>query len=620
MEKKYRLPLPLPPGRWRVIWFGNLAQLPQAASALGIHTFFAWAGVPKDVRRVAHVVVSLAHMPLLHIGAEIDSTDGTIWAAQPSASLRLRALALDLSLGNTELTTRSSLELRALTAPLMKTPEYDSHLIRVMSTSRTPEVFIPCSTLFLFFWAVSSALIDAVTTEKLMRPERYLYNPKNTDLGSHPVRLEIRRQWSDDEGPYLLALLKEPDALKTGERVFKRIAGARMRDPSGSYPLEVWPPFARPLSVTGLVLPLENALLLTHITSSDLAPHWSVLDLYREGGRHLHNAPPLTEYPESPHEAPGEPPSPRGFNIGPAADNNEIHESPSGYGNAAADLPAIAALKDRFPDLARSTVNRPFQSDPIEQRPKKRRHITPGPWSGIDGRQLPGKRTIKGKLVGEKATETTEEPTEEYREINAPFDDQLAKFADLLARPVDMLSVNGKELNVRWDFWNPYGGIGGANAVTFFELPKTIDDEVLTWLYRDPNCRRTKRGLCVRVTTEDSSGYRQTRFILDLERRIPSPREGTQNAGLIKSGLMVVWFDEESSALDTCINLSIVLADAARARSPALRKRPFEGVKVATIRHSNTVQQILSSALLVADQCDRAKQRRHKAVTLTLRE
>lgn len=620
MEKKYRLPLPLPPGRWRVIWFGNLAQLPQAASALGIHTFFVLAGVPKDERRIAHVLVSLAHMPLLHIGAEIDSADGTIWAAQPSATVRLRSLTLDLSLGNTELTTRSSLELRALTAPLVKTPEYDSHLIRVMGTPQAPEVLIPCSTLFLFFWAVSSALIDAVTTEKLMRPERYLYNPKNTDLGSHPVRLEIRRQWSDDEGPYLLALLKEPDALKTGERVFKRIAGARMSDPTGSFPLEVWPPFARPLSVTGLVSQLENALLLTHITSSDLAPRWSVLELYREGGRHLQTAQPLAEYPQSPHEAPGEPPLPRGFNIGPAADNNEIHESPSGYGQAAADLPAIAALKDRFPDLAHSTVNRPFQSNPVEERPKKRRYLTHGPWSGIDGGHLAGKRTIKGKLVGEKATEPTEDPAEEFREINAPFDEQLSKLADLLAHPIDVLNVNGKELNVRWDFWNPYAGIGGASAVTFFELPKMIDDEVLTWLYRDPNCRRTKRGLCVRVTTKDGSGYRQSRFILDLERRIPSPRDGMQNAGLIKSGLMVVWFDEESSALDTCINLSIVLTDAAKARSPALRKRPFEGVKVATIRHSNTVQQILLSALLVADQCDRAKQRRQKRVTLTLRE
>lgn len=552
-------------------------------------------------------------MPLLHIGAKIDGTVGTIWAAEPSARLRQRALVLDLSLENTELIKRSSLESHPLTASLVKTPEYDSHLIRVKATSSSPEVFIPCSTLFLFFWAVSSPLIDAVTTEKLMRPERYLYNPKNTDLESNPIRLEIRRQWSDEEGPYLLTLLKEPRALKTGECIFRRIAGARMSDSTGLFPLEVWPPFARSLSVTGLFSQLGNALLLTHIISADLVPNWNVLELHREGGRHLHTSPQSIDDPEAPPKPPREPPPPKGISVGPAAHNNEMQETPSGYGNAAADLPAITALKDRFPALSRTIVDRPFNNDPVEREQRKRRKLTRGPWSGINGTQLPGKRAIKGKLVGDKANEPVAEPAEEFDEVNTPFDDQLAKFADLLSRPVENLVIDGNELSAQLDFWNPYSAVCGASAVTFFELPKKIDGETLTWLYRDPNCRRTKRGLCVRVTTEDSSGYRQTRFILDLERRIPSPREGTQNAGPIKSGLMVIWFDEEPSALDTCINLDIVLADAARARSPALRRRPFEGVHVATIRHSNTAHQVLSNALLVVDQCNRPRKRRRKA-------
>lgn len=612
MAKKYRLPLPLPPGRWRVIWFGNLAQLPDAASALGIHTFFVSLDVAKEERRIERALISLAHMPLLHIGAEIDGTDGTIWSAQPSPKLKQRSLVLDLSTSNTDLTIRSSLEPRELTASLMNTPEYDSHLIRVKATQHSPEVFIPCSTLFLFFWAVSSPLVDAVTTEKLMRPERYLYNPKNTDLESNPVRLEIRRQWSDDEGPYLLTLLKEPDALKTGERVFKRIAGARMHHPTGSFPLEVWPPFARVLPITGLFSQVGNALLLTHIISADLAADWTALELHREGGRRHRASPPPLEDPEDPPEPPREPPPPKAPTVGPAPDNNEVQETPSGYGDAAADLPAIAALKERFPDLSRLTVDRPFNNDQAEQKPRKRRQITRGPWSGISGRKVPGKTAIKGKLVGEKANAPIPESTQGAIEVQTPLDDQLIKFADLLSRPFERLVINGNELTVQWDFWNPYRGLGGARGLTFFELPKTIDDEVLTWLYRDPDCRQTKRGLCIRFTTKDSSGHCQTRYVLDLERRIPSPREGTHNAGLIKSGLMVVWFDEETSALDTCINLVIVLADAARSRSPALRQRPFEGVHIATIRHGNTAHQILSSAFLVTDQCNRPKRRRKK--------
>jgi hypothetical protein len=58
-----------------------------------------------------------------------------------------------------------------------------------------------------------------------------------------------------------------------------------------------------------------------------------------------------------------------------------------------------------------------------------------------------------------------------------------------------------------------------------------------------------------------------------------------------------------------------VLADAAIARSPALRVRPLQGANVATIRHGNVaLSLILSNALMVADQCCRDNYRYRKRV------
>lgn len=442
-------------------------------------------------------------------------------------------------------------------------------------------------------------MVDAVTTEKLMSPERYLYNPDNTDLDSNPIRLEVRRQWRDEEAPYLLALLKEPDALKTGERIFKGIAGARMNNSKGLLPLEVWPPFARPLAVTGLFRQVGNALLLTHITSADLDPKWNAVELYREGGRRVRT---LTRSEHVPGETPP-PPPPKSSSIGPPA-NVEMQEAPGGYGHGAADLPAIAALKDRFPALADIVVDKPIDSDPVEQKTRKRRKFTQGPWTAINGRPLPTGNIVKGKIVGDEAHEPIGESAEEVSEVKTPFDDQLTKFADLLVRPIGEVAIGGNELDVQLDFWDPYNALSGALAPTFFELPKDVDGENLTWLYRDPDCRRTKRGLCVRVTARDGNGNQWTRFIIDLERRIPRPRDGTQNADPISSGLMVVWFDGELSSLDICIKLVVILADAARTRSPAVRIRPFRGVHIATIRHSDAaLSQTLANALMVADQC-----------------
>ncbi|WP_156422154.1 hypothetical protein [Paucibacter sp. KCTC 42545] len=270
MAKQNKLRLLLPFGRWRVIWFGNLAPLPGAADALGIHTFFLSAGVQKEDWRIERALVSLAHMPLLHIGAEIDCPTGRISPVRPTSKLIKRTVEIDFDSANTSLVKRSSLAFAGLTAELASTLEYDSLLVRVRPSATTAEVLIPCSTLFLFFWAVSSPLLDASITEKLLSPERYIYNPDNTDLESNPIRFEVRHRWSDDEAPYLVTLLKESGALQLGQRIYKRIAGARMTDPQGLLPLEVWPPFERPLAVTGVfreVRPLHNPLCkLAHLS------------------------------------------------------------------------------------------------------------------------------------------------------------------------------------------------------------------------------------------------------------------------------------------------------------------------------------------------------------------
>lgn len=561
------------------------------------------SGVPKEERRVARALVSLAHMPLLHIGAKIDGVSGRISDAKPSKELTKRTLTLDLREKNTELIKRSFLEVQPLTASLVKTPEYDSHLIRVKATAFAPEVYIPCSVLFLFFWGISSSLVDAVTTEKLLSPERYLYNPNNTDLNSDPIRFEVRRRWTDTEATYLIALLKEPGALQAGERVFKRIAGARMRNPTEPLPLEVWPPFAKQLSISGLFRPMRNALQLTHITSIDLQQNWDALELFREGGRRART---LATDEEKEEEEKTDRPEPKkiGASIAPT-DDVDLLEAPGGYGQGAAEIPAVASLRTRFPFLNRITLNKSIDSsNPIEQKSRRQRKPNQGPWTAINGTPVLKKKAIKGKIVGYEDFEPISASEVEVSKVPAPLDPQLQRFADLLTCPIQELLTNGVRLSIGLDFWNPYRALGESYEPIFFDLPTTLGGEELTWLYRDPECQQTKRGLCVRITTDDGSGKQQIRFIIDLERRIPLSRRVGQSAGPISSGVLVIWFDKKKSTLDTCIDLTIVLADAARTRSPAIRIRPFPGVHIATIRHYDTaLTQTLSNAISVNDQC-----------------
>lgn len=610
LRKKHKLRLPLPNGLWRVIWFGQLAPLPKAADALGIHTFFLSSGVPTEARRIESVLLSLAHMPLLHIGAEIEIPTGNIKSARPSTKLKTRTVTLNFDPSNIELINRSSLVSTGITADLANTPRYDSYLIRVSPTLTTAEVLIPCPTLFLFFWGVSSPLLDAAITDKLLNPERYIFNPDNTDLEANPVRIEVRRRWSDDEAPYLVTLLKEPGAIEAGQRIFKRIAAERMADPTGFLSLEVWPPFKGTFSVTGLFREVGDALLLTHMMSIDLTPNWTELELYREGGRRVRNITRVEEEDVGPPRKPQK----NGSSIGPTAEI-EMNEVPGGYGHGAADLPAVAALNVRFPSLLDVKVNRPFNSDPTEQVTRKRRKLTKGPWTAINGRELPQGNHIKGKIVGDESHSHIGDATDEANSVPLPFDDQLTTFADLLIGSIGKVVIDNAEYDIHLDFWNPYRGVTGANAPCFFELPRSVDGENLTWLYRDPDCRRTKRGICVRVTARNDDGHQVTRFIIDLERRIPQPRDKMTAAVPIKTGLMVVWFNESLSPIDTCMNMVIVLADAARNRSPAVRVRPLAGVRIATIRHGTSLSQIFVNALTTSDQCIARNEHRKRLLT-----
>lgn len=593
-----RLPLQLPSGRWLVLWFGKLAEMPQAASALGIHTYFLLPDVPRERKRVERRLVSLAHMPLFHLGARMDGDSGLIEPAAASGKLVRRTVTLDLSPANTSKVDRAALQLSGFTAELAKTPEYNSQLIRVNATADMPEVLIPSATLFLFFWGVSTTLLNAVVSGHLHNPEMYLYNATNSDLDTDPVRIEVRRQWTDDEAVYLAALLKEPGAIDVGQQIFKAVAAARMSHPQAPLPLDVWPPFARPLAVTGLFRQVGDSLLLTHILNADLAQDWGALEIYREGGRRVRTT---SQFDNTEVPPPGPPPPNGSIGIAPTEDL-ELKETPGGWSPGAADLPAVAALKARFPNLLDVEVRKPIDGAPIEQRKRTRRRVARGPYTAINGRPLPRGGAIKGKIVGGETLGVTGDDVQ-TREVATPFDDQLLKFRDLLARTPKTLAIEG-EVGVSIDFWDPYCGISGADKPILFKLPTLVDGELRTWLYRDPECRRTKHGICVRLSAVDASGRSTVRYLVDLERRVPLRRDGSSDARPISTGLMVVWFDQPLTAMDACINLQIVLADAARTRSTARNIRPMRGAHVATIRHrSAALPQTLASALATEDQC-----------------
>ena len=606
--KQARFALDLPPGQWQVFWFGTLSWLPEASSALCIHTFFRGASDERGYAAILIRQVSLAHMVLLPIGTVIDGASELILGShQSSRRSSRRSMTLDLSDANTEAILRSALTAEGPATAWQADPRYEGTLIRVRGTSECPEVLIPCATLFQFFWGISSTLTNAVLTGQLEAPERFIYHPRRTALDAVPPRFEVRHKWTDEEALYLVSLLMEPGAIEKGQRVFRRIAAAsrmaELEGELGSLQLEVWPPFARPMKVTGDFYEVVNGeeseapfLVLTHIAAVDLRPPCASLDLLRETGRRGPGAISTSTPP---------PPPPGPSRRRPVAGGKiEVQETPGGYGGTI-ELPLLASLNERFPGFKQVDVQKPTSEEPASAGERKPPRAVRGPWSAIQGSPRVGKTTRSAKLVGQE--NLSDEPQREAQvdqHYEEPIDEQLTHFRQLFLSPADHLTIGGATLSARVGFCDPYEELWDRSTPTYFKLPEDVEGESLTWLYRDPSCRHTKRGLCARVKVTDKDGTSHSRFIIELERRIPRHRAETEKREPVRSGLLVVWFDHELEPSMACRRLRQVLARAAVARTPAIKRRPASGVNVATLRHvENDLQQLAARAFAVLDQC-----------------
>jgi hypothetical protein len=563
---------------------------------------------------IKRVLVSMAHMHLLPIGRLVQGQDGTLLRLAPT-DLRQRkcALQIDLRRNNTEIVTRASLPHRGPAGEWLGDPRYDGLLIRARRTQNTPEVLIPCSSLFQFYWGVTSTLSDAVLSGKLEDLGRWFYRPERTGFESDGTfTLDLRRQWEDSIAGYLATILTDPDAIESGRRILRRLIAQKQGPQSGEIlRLEVLPPFPRLTLVEGyfsapddLQVADSGPVFLTHIVSASLSPNWRAVRFYRENDSRRtatevtsgEPAPAGCELTESPIVTSG---------IQPPA-LIVVTETPSGYTLNGADLPLLATIDQRFPDLAEHAVVKAPKEGVSESDPRVRPRKMDGPWSAIPGSLGAGQRVRQGKLVGGEGA-LPEGPAQTDLELGLEFetvDEQLSEFAlAMSASPIEA-AVSDQPITVQVEFLDLYDSAAASPRPVYFRLPKTVANEAITWLYRDPDCKFTKRGICVRLLAKTQLGREHVRYAIDLERRIPKRHADSASGEPIKNGFLVAWFDKPMAVPETHDALRQLLHAVALNRSPSLSRRPAPGLCLANLRHGEPSSVRLVSRIFSArDQC-----------------
>lgn len=612
------LKLSLPEGIWQTLWFGSVDQLPQSALSFGTHAFFRLtadtAALPAG--SIDRILVSMAHMQLLPIGRLVQGPDGALLEVRPSdARQRKRVLDIDLRRDNTELVTRASLPHRGPAPDWVDDPRYDGLLIRAKRTASTPEVLIPCSSLFQFYWGVTSTLSDAVMSGKLEDLERWFYRPERTRLASDGTfTLEVRRQWEFDIAGYLATILADPDAIDAGRRILRQLIAAKQMPQAGEpLRLEVWPPFPRVTRIEGYFSSPDEQqaadsapLFLTRIVSADLSPNWTALRFYRENDNRRNSPSQSADGAESAQGEGAPSPSPSSRSGIHPSSKIVVTETPSGYGLNGAELPLLEAIKERFPELENFPIEKAPKEEPSESTPRNRPRIASGPWSAIPGSPGLDKNVLQGKLVGGVGA-VRELPSEADLDLELDeelIDEQLREFALAFSKsPIEAWSFE-EVVTVHVEFLNPYEETPASTHPLFFRLPRTIADEPIRWLYRDPDCKFTKRGICVRLRAITASGRQHHRYVVDLERRVPKRRTDSVSREPIKNGFLVAWLEKPAAAADLHRALRILLDAVAVNRSPSLAQPPVSGMCLATLRHGDpSASRIVSRVLAARDQC-----------------
>lgn len=188
---------------WQVCWFGALCQMATGAAGWGIHVYFTQHGIEAGQvpGRLVERPVSLAHMNLLPIGRLVRGHDSRLLGVLPLVSAysgrvgQRRVMDLDFSQANTSPVRRSSLGSANSNRQGTHEAQYDALLVRVAASSTTPEVLVPCATLYQYFWGSSSRVARLITTGELEHLDRFVCKQDET--------------WMNEAGRFHLVLRKE---------------------------------------------------------------------------------------------------------------------------------------------------------------------------------------------------------------------------------------------------------------------------------------------------------------------------------------------------------------------------------------------------------------------------
>ena len=570
---------------WQVVWFGSLTRMPTDRTTWAIHVFFK-RFESDDASDLLPRVVSLAHMHLLPIGRCVEGTSNRLRGVLRISQRQIRGEhLLDLSSTNTSLITRSSLP-SARGRSVSASSQYDCNLLLVKPTANGPAALIPCAALFQLFWGVSSRIAGLVLTGKLEEPNRYMYDEARSSIdASGTVILILRQHMTDRDAPYLASLYAEPEALAAGRHIARQLAAETSRgSTSPMYRLEVTPPFARPMRLGGFCQTVparatgldHDVIFMSHVVSCDVRPAWNELIWGRENdGR------------------PGKEGAIDDKDIDrvtfAVADRSrvpiELEDNAPGRHQESAPLEVLAPIQLKFPVIASLLREKLEKLNTSYTKVAVRVDPITGKRSAIDAKPATANDVVSADLTGGSELPYDDDFRTEADDVTQ-IHPRLAGFADTFGPSTQPVVIGSENAVVEVMFVHPYKPALREKRPVFFEVPRSIDDKRPAWMFRDPERRFRKRGLCVELILRREGAPSETRYVLDFEPRTTRrPGDGITEAET-QNGYLGAWpVLPRSEAALTLRDLQEVINAVATRGNPRFLQQPAVGLATRSFRH-----------------------------------
>lgn len=580
------VPLNLPDGAWQIYWYGRLTDVPHARETPFIHTFLSRVEL-RDGRIVARhperakVKLPVSDLTALPLGTVLEEK-----AVHPALPLHDKAtwknIVVDLTRSNLRVHTRldGTDDYGRLLGISRKTgildDDYEGLLVTAGGGAGEHLYIFPSIALFHSFWAISSKWAQMMVDGRFVAYDRYVFSAQRSHIsGDGKSALLWLRQWMlDDDARFIASLAFDEYALSTGADIHRHLAqvtrGAARRC------IRALPPYQGPVPLEVLQHEVNTsegpATLIQCIRRCGYASPIENLKFDRDNdGRPLDDALAAEDEDKVPMDR-----DPRWWP--PATtlgDLIELSDQPHDNQQQLVEIKLQDGMH-RFPGLDEIETEKLPQTETAYEN-KEQALIRHQQWVEQVSTLQDG--TSSSDLAPEaliRSDEHDEAPEDDFQPVLGSMHELARSLFE--SKTIEIPTSTGPLIAS-----TRFIKVWARQTDAFFVVPSLVGTEKKAWLYRDPQKKFRKRGLCVEVTfRRQDQAQSVVRYMLDFEGRDTGSGPPKQNS------ILFFWARRSWALHEPEVHVLRLVRAIAKKGTTRLDRASMSGLEGTTRMHTST--------------------------------